>query len=220
MSSHETLPFLPKLRLSGAVLLFFMGTAIFACGQHSRCPKELGAFTTAESVMDAPDRGIQELRIVYCAITRQTGEELGDQLTSGSVWPKAPALAPIFLTKSDIAIGDLFVPAGKYSLYFLPSQNGWKLIVSKQTSGTEYDETKDLGRVVMTTVPVPGFPEDKLSILVIRTSGKRCYGRCEPTDGPYISARERGPQIQFVWGTNAAYAIVRQAKNPENALLR
>jgi Protein of unknown function (DUF2911) len=170
--------------------------------------------------MDAPDRGIQELRIEYCAITRQAGEELGDQQTRGSVWPKASALAPIFLTKSDIAIGDFFVPAGKYSLYFLPSQNGWKLIVSKQTSGTEYDETKDLGRVIMTTVPVPGMPEDRLSILVIRASGKTCSGRCEPKDGPYISAKERGPQIQFVWGTNAAYAIVREAKNPENALLR
>ena len=220
MSSRETLSFLPNLRLPGAVLLFLIGTAIFAYGQHSRCPKESGAFTTAESVMDDPGRGIQELRIVYCAITRQAGEELGDQLTSGSVWPKASALAPIFLTKSNIAIGDLFVPAGKYSLYFLPSQNGWKLIVSKQTFGTEYDETKDLGRVVMTTVPVPGIPEDRLSILFMLSSGRACSGRCEPKDGPYISAKEHDPQIQFVWGTSAAYAIVRQAKNPETASSR
>ena len=168
-----------------------------------------------------PGRGIQELSIGYCAITRRASEELGNQLTNDSIWPKAPALAPIFLTKSDIAIGDLFVPAGKYSLYFLPSQNGWKLIVSKQTSGTEYDETKDLGRVVMTTVPVPGTPADKLSILFRATLGKTCSGRCEPKNGPYISAKELGqPQIHFVWGTNAAFTTIRQAKNPENALLR
>jgi hypothetical protein len=181
---------------------------------------EFGIETTTESVM-GPVKGIQELRILFCAITRQEGDELGNQLTSDSVWPKAPTLAPIFLTKSDIAIGDVFVPAGKYSLYFLPSQNGWKLIVSKQTSGTEYDETKDLGRVVMTTVPVPGMPADKLSILIRPTSGKTCSGRCEPKDGPYVSAKELGqPQIHFVWGTNAAYATIRQAKNPENAQLR
>jgi hypothetical protein len=222
MSSRETLSFLPKLRLPSTILLLFIGPAIFTYGQDSRCPKdESGAFTNAESVLDAPHRGIQELRIEYCAITRQAGEELGDELTSGSAWPKAPALAPIFLTKSDIAIGDLFVPAGKYSLYFLPSQNGWKLIVSKQNSGTEYDDTKDLGRVVMTTDPVPGMPADKLSILLRAISGKTCSGRCEPKNGPYISAKELGlPQIHFVWGTSAAYATIRQAKNPENALLR
>jgi Protein of unknown function (DUF2911) len=163
-----------------------------------------------------------DLAVWYCAITRQGGEELGDQLTSDSVWPKSAALVPIFVTKSDITIGDLFVPAGKYPLYFLPSQNGWKLIVSKEPPGREYDETKDLGRVVMAIAPVPEMPADKLSFKILRPPGKTCSGRCDPKNGPYIfRLKDVGQQqIHFVWGTNDAYVIVGRAKNLENALGR
>jgi hypothetical protein len=221
MSSHEALTLVAKLRLSGVAFLFFIWAAIFACGQNDLCPKdEYGVPTTAGFAMSG-GRGNLDLSVWYCAITKRRGEELGDQLTSENVWPKALALVPIFLTKSDITIGDLFVPAGKYSLYFLPSQNGWKLIVSKQTDEAEYDETKDLGRVVMTTAPVPEMPADKLSIKILATPGKRCNGRCDPNNGPYAPANEHGqPLIHFVWGTTDAYVIVGRAKNPENALLR
>ena len=48
-------------------------------------------------------------------------------------------------------IGDLNVPAGDYTLYVLPEDAGWKLIVNKQTGqwGTEYKKEQDLGRVSM-----------------------------------------------------------------------
>jgi hypothetical protein len=38
-----------------------------------------------------------------------------------------------------------------YTLYTLPTEAGWKLIVNKQTGqwGTVYDEKQDLGRVDM-----------------------------------------------------------------------
>ena len=41
------------------------------------------------------------------------------------------------------------VPAGNYTLYSLPSETDWKLIINKQTGqwGTEYDEKQDLARV-------------------------------------------------------------------------
>jgi len=43
------------------------------------------------------------------------------------------------------------VPAGTYTLFTLPAEDGWTLIVSKQTGqwGTNYDASQDLGRVKM-----------------------------------------------------------------------
>jgi hypothetical protein len=43
------------------------------------------------------------------------------------------------------------VPAGAYTLYSLPSESDWKLIISKQTGqwGTEYDQGQDLARINM-----------------------------------------------------------------------
>ncbi|HEX3094823.1 MAG TPA: DUF2911 domain-containing protein, partial [Candidatus Angelobacter sp.] len=46
---------------------------------------------------------------------------------------------------------------GKYTLYSLPSEGTWKLIINKQTGqwGTQYDESQDLARVDMKKSPLP-----------------------------------------------------------------
>ncbi|MGZ4889927.1 MAG: DUF2911 domain-containing protein, partial [Candidatus Angelobacter sp.] len=45
----------------------------------------------------------------------------------------------------------------KYTLYTLPSEGTWKLIINKQTGqwGTQYDESQDLGRVDMKKTALP-----------------------------------------------------------------
>jgi len=47
--------------------------------------------------------------------------------------------------------GDLEVPAGEYTLFTIPEQDGGTLIINKQTgqNGRSYDESRDLGRVPM-----------------------------------------------------------------------
>ena len=46
-------------------------------------------------------------------------------------------------------MGGQTIPAGTYSLFSIPEENGGKLIINKQTgqSGTKYDEKQDLVRV-------------------------------------------------------------------------
>jgi hypothetical protein len=48
-------------------------------------------------------------------------------------------------------IGSLHVPAGTYTLFTIPNEKEWTLIVNKQTGqwGTRYDQSQDLGRVPM-----------------------------------------------------------------------
>ena len=75
---------------------------------------------------------------------------------------------------ADLTIGSLKVPAGSYTLYTLPTANGWWLIVNKQTGqwGTVYDEKQDLGRVKLDSNKVP-MPQEVLAITITSIHGDR-----------------------------------------------
>jgi hypothetical protein len=76
----------------------------------------------------------------------------GGVVPYGKVWRTGADEATILTTDKDIKIGDAEVPAGKYSLYTLPAEDGSaKLVINKQTGqwGTKYDEKQDLARVDM-----------------------------------------------------------------------
>ena len=66
-----------------------------------------------------------------------------------SVWRTGANMATQLTTEVDLTLGNAFIPRGVYTLFTLPSRNGWKLIVSKQTLqwGTDYDPAQDLARV-------------------------------------------------------------------------
>ena len=76
----------------------------------------------------------------------------GGVVPFGQVWRMGADEATLLVTERPIMIGDLAVPAGAYSLYMLPAEDGpAKLIVNKQIGqwGTSYKEAMDVGRVDM-----------------------------------------------------------------------
>lgn len=87
----------------------------------------------------------------------------GGVVPYNQVWRTGANEATTFTTPIDLTVGDAKVPAGTYTLYSLPSESGWKLIINKQTGqwGTEYDQKQDLARVDMqsakTAQPVEQF---------------------------------------------------------------
>src|SRR5882672_10319329 len=86
------------------------------------------------------------------------GRKVGQELAPfGKVWRTGADEATALNTEIDLNIGGLKVPAGKYTLYTLPTEGTWKLIINKQTGqwGTKYDESQDLGRVDMKKVVLP-----------------------------------------------------------------
>jgi hypothetical protein len=74
---------------------------------------------------------------------------MGELVPYGKVWRTGADEATTLTTSKDLQIGNLAVPAGKYTLYTLPGAEQWQLIINKQTGqwGTEYDQAQDLGRV-------------------------------------------------------------------------
>src|SRR5690349_11346904 len=78
---------------------------------------------------------------------RMKGRQIyGGLVPYGKVWRTGANEATSFVTDADLTIAGVNVPAGKYTMYTLPGQNDWKLIINKQTGqwGTEYDEKQDL----------------------------------------------------------------------------
>lgn len=89
---------------------------------------------------------------------RMKGRKIyGDVVPYGKVWRTGANEATAFVTEADLTVGGVTVPAGHYTMYTLPGQNDWKLIINKQTGqwGTKYDESQDLARVDMTKTPLP-----------------------------------------------------------------
>jgi hypothetical protein len=85
---------------------------------------------------------------------RKVGQELAPY---GQVWRTGADEATTLITEIDLNIGGVKVPAGKYTLYTLPSEGTWKLIINKQTGqwGTRYDQSQDLARVDMKKSSLP-----------------------------------------------------------------
>jgi hypothetical protein len=84
---------------------------------------------------------------------RKVGQELAPY---GKVWRTGANEATALTTETDLNIGGTKVPAGKYTIYSLPSDGTWKLIINKQTGqwGTEYHEDQDLARIDMKKSPL------------------------------------------------------------------
>jgi hypothetical protein len=74
------------------------------------------------------------------------------------VWRTGADNATAFVTKADLLVGGKNVPAGSYTLFTLPTQNKWTLIISKQTGefGIPYPgEQFDFARVEMKVSKLP-----------------------------------------------------------------
>jgi len=73
----------------------------------------------------------------------------GEVVPWNAVWRTGANAATQLNTSADLVIGGATVPAGKYTLWTLPTPTGWKLIINKQTGqwGTEYHSEQDLVRV-------------------------------------------------------------------------
>lgn len=76
----------------------------------------------------------------------------GELVPFGVVWRTGANEATILETDIDLQIGGAQVPRGTYSLFSIPDQDHWTLVINRQTGqwGTIYDQARDFLRVPMT----------------------------------------------------------------------
>lgn len=74
---------------------------------------------------------------------------MGELVPYNKVWRTGANEATAFVTEADLEIGGVRLPQGSYTIYTLPSDKQWKLIVNKQTGqwGTVYNPELDFARI-------------------------------------------------------------------------
>lgn len=86
------------------------------------------------------------------------GREFGkDIVPYGKVWRTGANEATVFEVNQDVLIEGKLLPAGKYSLYTIPDEKETIVIFNKEWNqwGTQYDESKDVLRVIIPTFNAP-----------------------------------------------------------------
>jgi Protein of unknown function (DUF2911) len=93
----------------------------------------------------------KKVTVDYGAPSIRGRKIMGELVPYGKVWRTGANEATGFVTDTELMVGGTKVPAGKYTIYTLPGENSWQLIINKQTGqwGTEYNEAQDLARIPM-----------------------------------------------------------------------
>jgi hypothetical protein len=67
-----------------------------------------------------------------------------------SIWRTGANLATTLVTEGDISIGGTALPKGSYTVYSLPTEKNYSLIISKKVGGAAaYDAKEDFARIAM-----------------------------------------------------------------------
>jgi hypothetical protein len=110
---------------------------------------------------------------------------IGTVVPMNQVWRTGANDATTLTTDVDLMIGSTRVPKGTYTLFTLPSERGWKLIVNRQSGqwGTEHDPSQDLARIDLKSRALPE-PLESFTIWLV----------------PAADAPARGT-LKLAWGT-------------------
>ena len=97
----------------------------------------------------------------------------GSLVPYGKVWRTGADEATLLITQKPIELGGTEIPAGAYTLWTLPNEDGTaKLIVSKQIGqwGTQYSDQQDLARIDLKKDALEK-PVDQFTMVLAKESG-------------------------------------------------
>lgn len=112
----------------------------------------------ATGQMSPPDTtratvGGANITVAYSRPFKRGRVIFGEVVPWNQVWRTGANAATMFTTDKDLVFGSTVVPAGKYTLWTLPTPSGAKLIINSETGqwGTDYHADKDFARLDLST---------------------------------------------------------------------
>ncbi|SRR5258706_2203356 len=126
---------------------------------------------------DASLSGPSRIAITYGQPHARGRKVEGGLIPLDTVWRFGANPATTLHTDLDITLGDLRLPRGDYSLFVLYTRAGWQLIVNRGTGqwGTDYDASKDAGRVPLAARTL-AEPEGSLTIYLVPDAAQPTTG--------------------------------------------
>jgi hypothetical protein len=91
----------------------------------------------------------KKIVITYGKPSMRGRKIFGDFVRYYRVWRTGDGAATQLTTEMDLEVDGAIIPRGTYTLYSLPTEERWKLIINKQTGqwGTAYTQQLDLARI-------------------------------------------------------------------------
>jgi hypothetical protein len=107
-------------------------------------------WTKSNSPFEKVELSSQGLTVTveYCRPYMKNRKIFGELLPYGTVWRTGANEATLISFSRDVRLGGKNVKGGKYSLWTIPNQGNWTIIINRETGqwGTNYNEKEDLLR--------------------------------------------------------------------------
>ena len=117
-------------------------------------------------------QGGKSITIDYSSPRAKGRKIFGSLVPYGQVWRAGANEATTFVVGSDVTVGGKAVPAGSYTIFTIPAEDKWTLLISKKTGewGTAYPgPDNDLARIDM-KVSKLGAPVENFTIALDQSS--------------------------------------------------
>src|SRR6266699_181729 len=126
----------------------------------------LSPHETGKAVVDGA-----QISITYGRPSIRGRKIFGALVPYDRVWMPGADAATIFQTSAALQFGNFKLPAGSYSLYTLPGESRWVLIINKRTGQfhTQYPEDQDLAKLPM-AIERLATPVEQLTIQAVPRS--------------------------------------------------
>jgi hypothetical protein len=157
----------------GILAATFLAFALLAT--QASCRQDKGSRPSPPAQTKCELSGGKSVTIDYSSPRVKGRKIFGELVPYGKVWRAGANEATTFVTDTDLDVGGTHVPAGSYTLFVVPDQNSWKLVISKKTGewGTAYaGPSEDLARIDMKAGKTPAFVEN--FIIAFDHSGNGC----------------------------------------------
>jgi hypothetical protein len=156
-------------RLSTSVLIVFAALVLAAL---SNPPSALAQRYTSPPVSTSAVIDGDHISIDYYAPSMHGRKIIGHLVPYDEVWCTGANWATKITTEADLDVNGLKVPKGSYTIWTLPNEKQWLLIINKQTGQfhLDYDQSRDFGRVKMNLKTLP-TPVETFKIEVQSTGG-------------------------------------------------
>lgn len=150
------------LRMTGILLAVVVATPAGTLAQER---KRASPHETTTATVDGA-----KVSITYGRPYAKGRKIVGGLVPYGQVWRTGADEATTLVTDKALMMGSAHVNPGTYTLYTLPGEKGWELIINKQTGqwGTQYDQGQDLARVPMKVGKTSG-PVEQLTLEIADT---------------------------------------------------
>jgi hypothetical protein len=154
--------------MRGLIIVSAFCTALFAAvpGVFSQQPIP----SPRDSVFLSLDTNV--ISVNYGRPSMRGRKIMGGLVPWNKVWRTGANQATHLKTSFDMTFGGVPVTRGSYTLWTLPSPDGWKVILNKQTGqwGTVYNPSQDLARFDATVEPVSATVDT--FTIVLKGAGK------------------------------------------------